>query len=438
MAGAGEDGGAVGVGVAVDQLDRLVEAGAADDREDGTEDLVGVDRHARVDLVDHRRPDPEAAAVDLELAAVDGQLGAGVGALADVVDDPLARLRRHHRSHFRAGVEAGADLDLTRPPRHLLDQVVGDLAGGDRNRDRHAALAGRAEAGGRELVGGVAEVSAGDDDRVVLRPAERLHPLAVLGRPGVDVGGDRGRANERDRRDVGVVQQRVDRDLVAVDDVEDARRQPRLGVELGDEVGGGGVALGGLQHKGVAAGDRDRVHPHRHHRREVERGDAGADAERLAEGEGIDGGRDLVGVLALQQLRDPAGELDHLEAAQDLALGVIEDLAVLGGDDPGELLDVGVEQLAEGEHHLGAAAERGLRPVSEGHARRRDRGVDVSGLGQHHLGLLFPGRRVPDWRGAGGGTARFLAADSVSDRPLRRNRAHWFIVTRPASAALGR
>ena len=34
----------------------------------------------------------------------------------------------------------------------------------------------------------------------------------------------------------GMVEQRVDGDLVAVDDVEDAVGQPGLGVQLGDEV----------------------------------------------------------------------------------------------------------------------------------------------------------------------------------------------------------
>ena len=39
-----------------------------------------------------------------------------------------------------------------------------------------------------------------------------------------------------------------------------------------------GIALGRLQDEGVAAGHRDRKHPHRHHGREVERGDAGDDS----------------------------------------------------------------------------------------------------------------------------------------------------------------
>ena len=146
----------------------------------------------------------------------------------------------------------------------------------------------------------------------------------MRGGPLVDVLRDRGRADERDRLDVGVVEQRVDGHLVAVDDVEDTVGQPGLGVQLGDQVGRARVALARLEHERVAAGDGDRVHPHRHHDREVERRDAGDDAERLAERVRVDAAGDLVVELALEQLRDAAGELDDLAAAHHLAAGVVD------------------------------------------------------------------------------------------------------------------
>ena len=55
-------------------------------------------------------------------------------------------------------------------------------------------------------------------------------------------------------------------------------------------------------------------------------------AERLAQRPVVDAGGDLVGVVALEQLRNAAGELDDVDAARDFALRVGEDLAVLGGD----------------------------------------------------------------------------------------------------------
>jgi len=52
----------------------------------------------------------------------------------------------------------------------------------------------------------------------------------------------------------------------------------------------------------------------------------------------IDLGRGVFGEAALQQMRDATGELDDLLTAADLAEGVGEDLAVLGGDDRRQLL----------------------------------------------------------------------------------------------------
>jgi hypothetical protein len=85
-----------------------------------------------------------------------------------------------------------------------------------------------------------------------------------------------------------VLEQPVHRHLVAVDDVEDAVGQPGLGEELGQEHGRTRVALGGLQHHGVAAGDGVGEHPERHHGREVERRDAPHHAEGLAQRPDVD------------------------------------------------------------------------------------------------------------------------------------------------------
>ena len=65
-------------------------------------------------------------------------------------------------------------------------------------------------------------------DRVVLRAAQRLHALAVARARLVDVLGDRRRADERDRSHQRMREQRVDRLLVAVHDVEHAVGQARL------------------------------------------------------------------------------------------------------------------------------------------------------------------------------------------------------------------
>ena len=77
----------------------------------------------------------------------------------------------------------------------------------------------------------------------------------------------------------------------------------------------------------------------------------------------VDAAGDLGRHLALEQLADPAGELDDLEAALHLAARVVEHLAVLARDDAGEVVAVAVDQLAEAEQHRRAAADRGRRPT---------------------------------------------------------------------------
>lgn len=67
--------------------------------------------------------------------------------------------------------------------------------------------------------------------------------------------------------------------------------------------------------------------------------------------------RDLVGVAALEDVAEAAGELHDLTAAGDLAAGVVDGLSVFGGDDPAEFFLVLDEELAEGEHDLGALGE---------------------------------------------------------------------------------
>ena len=56
-------------------------------------------------------------------------------------------------------------------------------------------------------------------------------------------------------------------------------------------------------------------------------------------------------------MRDAAGELHDFLPAGHFAEGVIQDLAVLGRDDGGELALAGIEQLAEGEKDLCAAGK---------------------------------------------------------------------------------
>ena len=131
-----------------------------------------------------------------------------------------------------------------------------------------------------------------------------------------------------------------------------------------------GIALRRLQDEGVAAGDGRAELPHRDHRGEVERRDAGDDAERLAHRIDVDAGAGAVGELALEQMRDAAGKFDDLDAALDVALRIGNGLAML-------------------------ARERSRQAA---HCRaRRDRGIS-SARARGAAGWWRPRRAAPPWR----------------------------------------
>ena len=74
-------------------------------------------------------------------------------------------------------------------------------------------------------------------------------------------------------------------------------------------------------------------------------------AQGLAHGPDIDPGTGALGIFALQGVGDAAGELDHLQAPLDVALGVGDHLAVLGRQQGGQLLHPRLDQALIGEHH---------------------------------------------------------------------------------------
>ena len=307
------------------------------------------------------------------------------------------------RAHVAAAGAVTGD-ELADAVLDLLHEVVGDGVDGEQGRDRHAALAGGTEAGVDRSVRREVEVGVRQHEHVVLRAAEGLHPLAVRGAGLVDVLGDRGGADERDGLDLGVGQQRVDGLLVTVHDAQHAVGQAGLLPQRGDGVDGRRVLLAGLDDHGVAAGDGDRHEPQRHHGREVERADDGHDAQALPDRVDVDLGRGVLGEAALHQVRDAAGELGDLEATGDLTEGVGEDLAVLGGDQRGDVLLALVEQLAEPEEHLGALGQRDAAPAGgPGLVRGGDDLVDEVGRGEVELAALHAGGGVEDRAGALGG-----------------------------------
>ena len=208
---------------------------------------------------------------------------------------------------------------------------------------------------------------------------------------------------------------RVNGLLVAVQDGEDAVGQAGLLPQVGEEQRRGRVLLARLEDERVAAGDRVRAHPQRHHGREVERRDAGDDPERLPDVVDVDVGGGLLGEPTLEQLRDAGGELDVLEAAGDLAERVGVHLAVLGRDDVRQLVGTLAQLLPELEQDVARASTTRWsatrrRPPSPSGRRRRPR-------------RRWPGRpRRPlrRWRGCGPATCVLRCRAGAGRRPSER------------------
>ena len=129
----------------------------------------------------------------------------------------------------------------------------------------------------------------------------------------------------------------VDRLLIALDHLEDTGRQSGLEEQFGQSQRHRGIALGRLEDECVTACQRRTGFPQRDHGREVERCDAGDDAEWLPDGVHVDAWTGALGELALHQVRNPGGELDDLDTALDVTEGVGKSLAVLDREQFGDL-----------------------------------------------------------------------------------------------------
>ena len=140
---AGKDRDAVAIRILVHEPHGLVVGVDARDAEHRTEDLVLVDVHLRLDVVEqrHAQEEPVAIAVRPDITAVGDHGRALLPALVDVRGDLVAVLAGDERPHLGIRLHAVADLH---PRQALLDRVhelVARVANRDQHRHRHAALA---------------------------------------------------------------------------------------------------------------------------------------------------------------------------------------------------------------------------------------------------------------------------------------------------------
>ena len=107
--------------------------------------------------------------------------------------------------------------------------------------------------------------------------------------------------------------------------------------------------------------------------------------------------------------------LDHLDTAPDVALGVLESLAQLAGDDLRQFVVVFLEQRLVTQHHPRALGNRGFLPAGEGFAGTGHRLLDLlrAGAGDLRQGAVVEG--IADRDALGAETFDEGSRDEVAD-----------------------
>ena len=149
--------------------------------------------------------------------------------------DARPALWANDRAHAGGFLQPVPDLDGAGEIGNGVAKCLLRFADSDGDRHGQAALAGAAEGTVADDAGGGFEIGVGQDDDMVLRSTLALDAFAGLGAAGVDIPGDRRRADEADGPHLGMVEQRVDGRLGSVHEVDHAGRQAEL-IEQGENL----------------------------------------------------------------------------------------------------------------------------------------------------------------------------------------------------------
>ena len=143
---------------------------------------------------------------------------------------------------------------------------------------------------------------------------------------------------------------------------------------------------------------------------EVERGDAGHDAERLSDLIDVDARACLLAEPALEEIGDAAGELEVLGPRAISPKGIGWDLAVLGSEERGERVTALVDQVADLEHDVG--------PLCSDVARQAGNAVRAAATAAS-TSRSTQSRRASSWPVAGSKTSTEPEVPSTRRPPIQ-------------------
>src|SRR5689334_21153382 len=109
-------------------------------------------------------------------------------------------------------------------------------------------------------------------------------------------------------------EQRIDRLLVAENDVEHAIGKDRFLKQFSETQRRSSIAFVGLLYEGVAAAERNREHPHWNHLRKVERRPAESNANRHTNRPAVDVRSDHTAMTSFQLMRHTGGNFPYFHA----------------------------------------------------------------------------------------------------------------------------
>ncbi len=402
---------------------RIVIGFGAHGADNRAKDFGLVDVHIRGDIVKQMRANEEAVfiALQFEITVINHKGCALVNAALDQAQNTLFGLCRDNRTviHIIA-IGVGGNAQFFHPWHQFFKQAVsGAFAYWDSNRNRHAAFASGAKTGPDDGVGGLVHIGVRHDDHVVFCATKALRAFAVGCGAAVDVLRNRGRANEGNTLNDVVVQQRVNRFVFAVHNLKNPFGQAGFDKQFGQHHRNGRVALGGFQHNRVAAGQRWRNVPKRHHGRKVERHDRADNTQWLTHGIHIDAGARTYGVFAFQKFGSTNAIFHNFQTALNVAFGIGNGFTMFAAKGFGQFIHVTVQQANHGHHYAAThlwvlCTPRGLCSSSS-----FDRCVHFGGRGQIDFILNFAGGGVHDVALLARGAFDHLAVDKMSDIHIR-------------------
>ncbi|VTR69300.1 hypothetical protein DESC_740039 [Desulfosarcina cetonica] len=345
----------------------------------------------------------EGAAQGVGLSATE-QAGTARKGVVDVMGHLVHGGAVDQRSLLHAGGHAVSHLEGFHGGHQPAGEFVVNTGLHEQPVGAHAGLPGVAVFGDHGPFHGPVQVGVVEDDERCVA-AQFQGDLLDRGRAGgheppADLGGA-GEAEFAYRRVGG--QLAADLAGRAGDHIENTGRNPRPAGQFGQGQGGQGRLAGRFDHHAAAGGQGRRGLAGDHGRREVPRGDRGADAHGLADDQNTlirGGGGNGVAVNPFGFLGKP---LHKGCGIGDFTPGLGQGFALLGGEDHGQILLVGHHQVVPFQQKDRALLGRQISPIAEGaggclngHARFQGR---QRGYAAHHpaVGRVGDADRAARW-----------------------------------------